>query len=232
MANVRFGGGVSEIRGSIAGTVFSRNASGAYAKARVKPVNPQTSLQDIIRSIMGTLTNLWSGTLTAAQRAAWELYASNVSMLNRLGESIFLSGFNHYIRSNANLLQAGEPPVNDGPAVFSLPAQDSTLAVTGSEAAVALSVTYDNTMPWANEVGGFMFFFQGRPQNPQRNFFGGPWRHMFTLAGDPVPPVSPQVISPLPWVITELQHQWIYVRVCRADGRLSEPFRDETFITA
>jgi len=37
--SIKFGGGVVDARGSLAGNVFSRNKSGAYMRARVTPVN-------------------------------------------------------------------------------------------------------------------------------------------------------------------------------------------------
>lgn len=232
MALVKFGGGVVQMSGSIAGTTFARNRYGNYARARTKPVNPNTDLQQVVRSSMALLTTRWSDTLTAPQRTAWNLYGSNVTMTNKLGESMNLSGFNHYVRSNMIAQRIPYPIVDAGPTVFELPAQDPTFAVTASEATQVLTLAYDDTMAWATENAAYMYFFQGQPQNPQRNFFDGPWRLIGSVAGiDPGGPVEPHAGNAV-FAVAELQRQWVYARIQRADGRLSEPFRADIFVAA
>lgn len=229
MALIKFGGGIVQMAGSIAGDVFARNRYGNYSRARTKPTNPNTAGQQSVRAALTALTARWSQTLTAAQRTAWNLYASNVAMLNRLGESIYLSGYNHFIRSNLTRQRvAALSLVDDGPTIFELPGKDPTLSISASEATQQISTTFDNTQAWANESGGYLFLYQGQPQNSQRNFFGGPWRRLKVVIGDPTPPSSPDVTDVV-FAIAEGQHQWLYARISRADGRLSEPFRDDCF---
>lgn len=232
MALIKFGGGIVGMAGSIAGTTFSRNRYGAYARARTKPVNPNTAAQQTIRAALAFLTDRWSNTLTAAQRTAWNLYGSNVVMTNRLGESMNLSGFNHYVRSNMPRKYASQSIIDAGPTVFEIPEADPTYAITASEAAQTVDNAFDNTLPWAIEDGGLQFLFQGMPQNPQRNFFAGPWRISGVTVGiDPGGPASPHV-RPAVFAIAELQRLWGYARISRADGRLSEPFRSDCFVGA
>ena len=232
MALVKFGGGVTQMSGSIGGTTFARNRSGNYARSRTKPVNPNTSGQQTARNAMSDITTRWSTTLTAAQRTAWNLYGSSVLMTNRLGENINLTGFNHYVRSNSIALQQGETLVDDGPTIFELPQADGTLAVTASEATQVITVAYDDTAAWANEDDGHLFVFQGSPQNAQRNFFNGPWRFLATEDGAlAVPPTSPLTPTAV-FAVAENQRIWIYARIWRADGRLSEPFRADVSVAA
>ncbi len=232
MALVKYGAGIVDMRGSIGGTTFARNRSGNYARARTKPINPNTGLQIAIRAAMAFLTDRWAQTLTNNQRIAWNLYASSVTVTNRLGESINLSGFNHYIRSNVPRKQSLAPVVDDGPVVFEIPASDPTFATTVSEATQQYTNVYDATMDWADENGALLLIFQGQPQNAQRNFFGGPWRFMAGLSGvNGAPPASPFVTDAI-FAIAELQRVWIYARIVRADGRLSEIFRADTFCAA
>ncbi len=232
MALIKFGGGVVQMSGSIAGDTFSRNRYGNYARARTKPVNPNTARQVLVRTAISVLTTRWSSVLTAAQRTAWNLYADSVNMTNRLGETIHLSGFNHYIRSNATRKTGPTVLIDDGPTVFELPEQDPTLAVTASEATQQLTISFDNTLPWAVEDDSFLFLFQGQPQNAQRNFFGGPWRFITYVPGaDPGGAITPSV-NVGPFAIAEGQRQWIYGRITRADGRLSVPFRGDVTVGA
>lgn len=232
MALIKFGGGVVQMAGSIGGTTFARNRSGNYARARTTPVNPNTALQVVVRAAMAWLTDRWSLGLTAVQRTAWNLYAANVVMANRLGESINLSGFNHYIRTNLIRKQLGLSIIDAGPVIFEIPASDPVLSITASAATQIITVTYDDTLNWANETEGFLFFFQGLPQNPQRNFFGGPWRSLGSVAGETgIPPPSPALPAAV-YAIAAGQRQWIYARISRADGRLSAPFRADVFTGA
>jgi len=232
MALIKFGGGVVQMSGSIAGSTFARNRYGNYARARTKPINPNTGLQIAVRSAMSLLTTRWAQTLTPVQRAAWNLYGSSVTMKNRLGENVFLTGFNHYIRSNSNPVRLSLAPIDDGPTIFELPAADPTFAITASEATQNITATFDDTMDWASEDGALLVMFMGSPQNAQRNFFAGPWRLWTAVQGvDPGPAVTPKV-APATFAIAEGQHIWTYARILRADGRLAEPFRADILVSA
>lgn len=224
MALARYGAGIVQLSGSIGGTTFARNRSGNYARARTTPVNPASSRQEEVRAIIAALSDRWSNTVTAVQRTAWNLYASSVAMKNRLGEVIFLSGYNHYLRSNSILKLIGETEIDDGPVVFELPEHDPLFSFTASEASQSISYVFDPDLDWATEDGAFLVKFQGMPQNPQRNFFAGPWRYHGSITGAVTPPSSPDEETLPPFAIAEGQAQWCYARIIRADGRLSEPF--------
>ena len=232
MALIKFGGGITEMRGSLAGNTYSRNRYGAYMRARTKPINPNTDAQQLVRASLSSLTTRWAQTLTAGQRAAWDLYGTSVVMTNKLGESINLSGYNHFLRSNTNLVRLSLPPIDDGPVVFELPDPDPTFVISGAEATQNITATYDAALSWCIEDGGMLFMFQGSPQNAQRNFFGGPWRLWTAVEGDTVAPPAGPKIAPAVFAISEDQRVWLYARIMRADGRLSQPFRTDTFITA
>jgi len=232
MALVKYGGGIIQMTGSIGGNTFARNRYGNTVRSRTKPVNPNSAAQQIIKAAMAFLVDRWANTLTAVQRTAWDLYGSSVSMTNRLGEACFLTGFNHYIRSNVIRKQCGLAIIDAGPVVFELPAHDPTYAITATEAGQTISTTFDNGMDWADENGAFMIGYQGSPQNPQRNFFGGPWKAYQVISGvNGAPPASPAVTA-VSFAISELQRQWCYSRILRADGRLSEAFRTDCFCGA
>jgi len=232
MALVKYGGGIVQMSGSLAGNTFARNRSGNYVRARTKPVNPSTTNQVLVRAIMQTLTARWSQTLTAGQRTAWNLYASSVTMTNKLGESINLSGFNHYIRSNHWFARMGRTLVDDGPVIFELPETDPTMSIAGSEVTQIVTMTFDDALPWCSEDDAMLVILQGDPQNPQINFFDGPWRGRSAKVGaSGVPVTSPQEYASIT-VISELQRFWSKFRVLRADGRLSNPFTANTFCAA
>lgn len=100
MALVMLGGGVTDIRGSIGGTTFSRAAAGNYARSRKKPVNPRTPLQNSRRAEVAYLTKFWSNELTEQQRTDWRAYVQGTSWTNKLGQAIEINGLAAFIRLN------------------------------------------------------------------------------------------------------------------------------------
>jgi len=232
MALVKYGGGIIQMTGSLAGTTHARNRYGNYARARTKPINPKTDLQTTIRAALSTLTTRWSQTLTPVQRTAWNLYGTSVAMKNRLGEVMYLTGFNHYIRSNVLLLRATAPVIDEAPVIFELPETDPTFAVAISEATQLITVTFDAGADWDNEDGGHMFIEMGQPQNAQRNFFDGPWRYCGQIPGATGAPLASPQTKPCEFVASEGQRVWCYARIARADGRISEVFRADCFCAA
>ena len=218
--------------GSIRADTYSHNRFGSYVRNRTIPVNPQSARQTVVRSALSQLTTRWAQTLDQDQRDAWDLYAESVVMKNHVGQDVFLTGFNHYLRSNVPRLQMAEAVVDDGPTIFELPEADPTYAFTGSEATQVLTLAYDANLAWADETGGFLMHYQGKPQNPQRTFFNGPWRLLGRTVGETgVPPASPDLIG-VQYAIAELQRQWVYARILRADGRISQMFQAEIPIDA
>jgi len=232
MALIKYGGGIIQMAGSIAGTVFARNRYGNYARARTKPVNPNSPGQQSARAALAWLVEHWASTVTAAQRSAWNTYGSNVAMLNRLGESMNLSGFNQFVRSNAIRKRNGDTVIVTGPTTFDIPEHDPTFSFSSSAATQNLTVVYDDTEEWCDLDDAHLYIFVGSPQNPQRNFFAGPWRFGDAIDGSvATPPSSPATVAS-PFVIVEGQALWIYGRIAMDDGRLSEAFRSGPTLVA
>lgn len=225
MAMILPGGGVADIRGSIGGTVFSRNRYGNYARNRTIPVNPNSASQQKIRSCISQIRDAWYNTLTAAQRADWAVYANNVPMVNRLGQSINLTGYGMFTRTALAQAYNDLALITDSPTVFSLAEQDETFAIVCSEAAQTIACTFDDTAEWCDEEGAALLIYASRPQNSTVNFFKGPYRLAGKIEGDSVtPPTSGDTVS-APFAFVENQKVFVQARILRADGRLSEPFR-------
>jgi len=215
---------ITQASGSVGGLTFAHNQGGLYTRARSIPTDPGSSYQVAVRNIVGQLVAQWANTLSAAQRAAWAVYAENVPLTDVFGDPKYRSGINHYVRSNTPILQAGLSQVDDGPTVFSLP--DMTAPSVGFDAtADEIDVTFDNTDDWANEDDAAMLVYCSRPQNASREFFKGPYRYAGKIDGDSVtPPTSPAAIA-LPFAVEAGHKVFALIRVVRADGRLSTPFR-------
>lgn len=213
-----------DIRGSIGGKVYSRNRYGPYIKNRVKPVNPNTARQQAARLNFSDIAEHWSSTLTAAERTAWNLYGASVPVVNRLGQQIYLSGFNHFIRSNTPIKQVAGIVVEAGPTIFTLPESDGSFVPTISEATQLISVAFDANKAWVDEDEAYMYIHMSQPRSPGRTYIGGPYRFADQIDGDnTTPPTSPQTIA-VPFVVVENQRVIVQARIGRADGRLSDLF--------
>ena len=99
MAKIKLALPVTDIRGTIAGVVFSANKSGSYAKAWKKPVNPATTLQAAQRGHLATMGALWRS-LSGAQQADWDTFAATPpeTDYDSLGNAYLISGFNWMTR--------------------------------------------------------------------------------------------------------------------------------------
>lgn len=221
----------TDMSGRLGGIIASRNKYGPYFRNGVIPVNPQSPRQSLVRSVFQILTNRWSSKLTEANRNDWKNYAANVPILGANGSSQFITGFAMYVRCNSARVAAGGTAVDAGPATLSMPEVDSTVVVTAVAATQLCSVSFNATMPWAAEVGGFLFVHMGLPQLLTRCFFKGPFRYMDKVAGAIQPPTSPKTMT-APFSIVVGQKLFFQLRVARADGRLSNLFCPAPCISA
>ncbi len=237
MALVKYGAGVVQMSGSIAGTVFSRNRFGNYTRPRTKPVNPRSQRQMGIRTIMMYLAEAWrESPMTDLIRDAWQTYANSVSATNRLGEQVTLTGFNCFVACNAALQTVGAALITAAPETLGLPPGDPAFAVSGVSAeAQSYTVTFDDGFDWVTEDGAFLVWYQGKPVSPSHNFFGGPFRYCRTLPGiDPGGTASPALnMEDAGFTFVLGQKIWWEARIIRADGRISNRFRcDPTIVGA
>jgi len=229
---VQYGGGILDARGSIGGQTASRNRFGNYIRARITPVNPQSSRQNLVRASISALAAQWSGTLTQLQRDAWEVYADSITRQNKLGAQIKLTGFNHFVRSNAPRLQNVDSVIVAGPTTLTLPGADPVFACEVDETGQEISVTFDPLLAWNIIDDGFMYVYMSEPKNVGTNFIGGPFRLAGAIDGDTAsPPTSPQILS-VPFPVAEGQALVCRARISEVDGRLSDLFQHSSAVVA
>lgn len=214
---------VTQASGSIGGFTASHNKGGLYLRARAIPVNSNTSFQQAVRNFMSQLTSRWNAVLTAAQRAAWSVYADQTPITDTLGEPRTIPPLAMYCRSNIARLQAGFAVVDDGPTFYGLPTL-SPLTFTADATADEFDVAFEATDAWANEDGGGLMLAASRPQNVSINYFNGPYRFAGAVVGAVTPPTSPATIA-LPFPVAAGQQVFFKARATLADGRVSSPFR-------
>lgn len=110
MALIKTSALVSDISGKIGGNVFARNSGGSYVRSFTKPVNPNTPAQQAQKNRLAYVSNAWRE-LTDAQRQAWTDAAklSYRQVVNRMGETVSLTGFGYYMKANMLLQTIGQP---------------------------------------------------------------------------------------------------------------------------
>lgn len=213
----------TQASGSIGGITYSHNIGGMYARARATPKNPNSTFQQTVRAAIAQLTSFWLTGLNDAQRTGWATYASNVVVLDRLGESRYITGLNHFVRSNVPRIQADVGIVGTAPTVYNLGdvTQPTATIQTGG---ATLELAFNSGDEWTGEVGSVMLISLSNQQNPTKMFFKGPYRYVTSIAGAVSPaPTSPAVVTCRETVAAD-NKVFLMVRVSRVDGRLSLPF--------
>lgn len=224
MALVKYGGGIVGASGSIAGTTHARNRFGNYIRSRTKPVNPNTQRQANVRQAMQYLSNYWSAVLSSENRLLWSTYAAAIAMKNRLGETVYLTGFNHFIRANIIWYMNEATVKATGPSELTLPATAGSFTITATSAGQSISFGFNETEAWALEAGSRLWLFEGIARGATRLFFNGPWRYSHAVAGVAETGAESPSIHASHFGFAAGQLITGYGRVQRADGRISEPF--------
>lgn len=225
MALIMYGAGILGMSGSIGGTVLARNRFGNYARPRTKPVNPHSVRQEAARATLSHLAEYWHGHLTILQRAAWEVYAAAVAMKNRLGMTIHLTGYNHFIRTNGSHVAWSGVVLEDAPVILSLPEKDDNL-VCVEEGIAGQAFNFEcNTDDWVPNADPKMIIllYQGLPQLHSRNSFFGPWRYMGTI--NATEGALGSATKDASFVFGLGQKVWFQARMMTNSGRLSTPWQ-------
>ena len=118
---LKFGAIVTDGRGKIGGHVASKNRAGAYLRTKVTPSNPNTVAQVQARSVLSSLSQLWSQ-LTDGQRQGWNDAVKEWGTTDIFGDIKKPSGINLFVKLNANLISVGFPQLLDVPAKSEVPA--------------------------------------------------------------------------------------------------------------
>jgi len=209
----------SKASGSIAGLTYSHNRGGMYTRSRSMPTDPGTSLQQTVRSAMTSLAPYWGSDLSQAQRNGWDSYAAAVAMTNRLGETVYLTGQQHFLRCNVSRIQASMVVLDDAPTVYDLGTYTAPI-LSAADTTPQIDIDFNNADAWAIAVGGQMLVYVGHDQGAGRKFYKGPWRYAGKISGAVSPPSSPATIAS-PYSLAEDNVVWVQIRVIQVDGRLS-----------
>lgn len=109
--------------GSIAGTTWSHNRGGQYTRNRRTPViGTRTPRQGVVKGNFAEASRLWQ-TLSSADQNAWTSFANAHPIVDRLGQSIKLTGHQFFVRVNAALLNVDQPTTTTVPASVAVTAE-------------------------------------------------------------------------------------------------------------
>lgn len=133
---IKYSALVSATSGKLNGSVAASNRGGAYLRNKGVTSNPQTVSQQANRSLFGSISSQFRS-LTPGQIAAWNAAAQDFPVIDRFGDTRYLSGLALFVQLNKNLADVGEAQLVNPPAKQSFPA---TLSATAVVEATALGV--------------------------------------------------------------------------------------------
>lgn len=223
MALVMFGGGVTDARGKIGGTVFARNAAGNYIRAHTHPVNPRSPLQNTRRAMMAYLTHYWSASLTAQERTDWIAYAQGTTWTNKLGQSITINGLAAFLRVNAHIavysgtLRHAAPTAmgHAGGVTFTFVAESDTTKIQMNEP----DGDFDKAV-----TGHYINFYMGLPAEIGRIAIPKAFKYIGSVYGHASAPLTFPYELTAAYTMAEGQFITLRAMFNDDDFRLSGPF--------
>lgn len=187
MALIKYGHIISEARGKLNGTVFSRNTYGSYMRTKVTPANPSTPYQQSVRSALTAASQSWAA-LDDATRSAWNQSAVLVSRTNIFGDNVPLTGFNLYTKLYCNARSINKTP-NSNPTPVGTVTGLTALSLTWSGTPKELKVVFAPTPVPADHV---LVIRASGPLSVGRTFAGTALRQVAVVAAAVASPYNAQ----------------------------------------
>ena len=204
MATIKTSALIADIRGSVGGNVFARNKAGLYARARIKPLNPRSALQQLRRAKLSAAAAYWSQ-LTAQVRADWQAYATNTSWTNRLGDSINIGGEAAFIRLVALWLMHSSTIPTAAPTAYGH--ASATISTVTAVTTTQIATITEPSAGWDKDTDDdVLLIFAAMPQPASRAMAPNRFQFMRTIVGNSVAPQTfPFALSAWPWTFAEGQ---------------------------
>lgn len=200
-----------EMRGKLAGNVFSRNKGGPYVKMHATPTNPNSSRQQTTRENLAYCAQYWGGTLNPTERGQWVAYAQANPWLNSLGQSILLTGLDWFTMVNSRLRDAGLTLIA-APTALAVPGGFATMT-GGFASGTTIDLTFTPALPanFTAFVWGTGAIGPGRDPN---------FRQCVLIGYSPADQASPWTAT-LPWSVASGMNLKIYGGIMSDEGRVS-----------
>lgn len=170
---VRFGGGIVDARGSVAGTTASRNSAGPHLKSRITGIHPNSVKQSFAKSRVNQLNNHWRTQLSDADRLSWSGFSATMPQTNKIGNTIILSGAQMFMKLNNALATRGFAPSSTPPITFIVDTVLTLSVVADLSVAHSILVTQTQTT-----LAGLSLpvIFASPPISSGRSFIGSQLR--------------------------------------------------------
>jgi hypothetical protein len=143
---VKFGAIITDGRGKLGGHYAASNHSGTHLATRKKSIRRFGVSVGVSKTTQATNVQLWA-TLTMLEQQQWSQDANNYTYIGRMGDTIRLTGQQHFIATNNNLAAIGTAPITIpgakqgyAPPAFTLTANTGGSLITLTYAAVLPSV--------------------------------------------------------------------------------------------
>jgi hypothetical protein len=232
MARPTFGTIVTDMQGSIGGNTFRKSRFGTIMYPKWVPTNNPTEEQSRVRAILGG-SNAAFEALDADQKAAWGTYAANSPMYTKNGALYTPSAREAFIKFYLIASMAGITPIENGPTAFGLPSDPGNIVASASADTQKLSIAFHPADEPFGETGGYLLVYCSMPQSASKQTLQGPMVFAGKIAGNGTTPLtSPNTTIDIPFAAAEGHGLFLDLRVMRADGRISEPFRQATVVGA
>jgi hypothetical protein len=108
MTLIKYSGLVSDHRGVLNGSIFSKNKSGNIVKNKQSPLNRSSFSQQTYRANWAYIVKYWKF-LTVEQRDSWINLAASTTWHNSIGNAYHPSGQQLYLYCNQNLYSVNLP---------------------------------------------------------------------------------------------------------------------------
>ena len=175
MARVTYGAVITEIKGSVGGTVFQGNAYGYTMKNKPKMIKPNTPSQLTQQYYFSKAVKAWNQ-LTSSQRSAWNTWAATNPQYAKNNPSSVLTGFAVFVKVNVFRLMAGTASsgilVSPSASVYDV--DNPTFVCELDDPHLYLDIS------WDNEDSNLLALFSVTRVFPNtQNFVGTSARYMF-----------------------------------------------------
>lgn len=142
-------------------------------KKKTVGTNPRSSNQLKRRTMVGRLSKYYTFTLTDAERSAWATYAATNPVINRLGNTTFLSAQQMFSKLNATYSGLAIAPNVLPPASNAVGTPVLITITPTADPGGSLIVQCDTLSPSSPDS---ILFWLSPPMNPGRTFIGSQLR--------------------------------------------------------
>lgn len=211
------------LSGAAGNIVASHNRSGPYLRARTSPTGGPSSRQAQARQAFNFAVIRWQTIIADSDREKWAIYAAQVPLTNRIGRRTFLTGQQHYIRTNMLRFHNALTPVDACPQAFALVAWNPPfveLAPLDRLVRCLFGAEF-----WALTTGGGVTVRVTETLASTINFRAAPMRQCGIIRGHARPPPPYTQSFAWPWTTRPNPERAFYdLRLLNADGRTSTRF--------